>query len=428
MLSGTSQLTVQFSASDAARPLQQVDLFVDGKFFRTLTNIAPAAGNQVKVRIGNQSVSYTVPANATLASIANGLAAALNAPAISNVTRTTALPIGDRVELRYLTTNRPVAPLNLRTAQTGASTPTNFSGPAFGTAIGSAAVVTTLMTPARSGFLDSPVVGQRNCFAIGNASVGTWLRLTVTKTNGAVVTVSVTNSVSGATAVNVLSNLFGLLKAEPALQGADGVVGEDFTVTTATAANFNLLARSPGLKAAGLRIVLSSSSALIVMPTAESTLTANLNDLQPRNHLYLNAGVADLAVVFAFNTATLPDGYHELAAVAYEGSHVRTQTRVTVPVRIQNTPLAATLNLIDFVATNAVTGNYSVQVTANTNNITSITLYSTGGVIGTVSNQAAATFTVVGTNLGVGAHPFYALVQDTFGRRFRTALQTVRFQ
>ena len=35
----------------------------------------------------------------------------------------------------------------------------------------------------------------------------------------------------------------------------------------------------------------------------------------------------------------LPDGYHELAAVAYEGSHVRTQTRATVPVCISNSPL-----------------------------------------------------------------------------------------
>ena len=133
-------------------------------------------------------------------------------------------------------------------------------------------------------------------------------------------------------------------------------------------------------------------------------------------------------VSFSFNTAALSDGDHELTAVAYEGSHVRTQTRAVVPVRIQNTPLTAVLNLVDLAATNVVAGNYSVQVTANTNNIASITLYSTGGVLREANNQAAVTFSVAGTELGVGAHPFYAVVQDALGRRFRTAAQTVRFQ
>ncbi|MGC3961155.1 MAG: TIGR03790 family protein [Verrucomicrobiota bacterium] len=428
ILSGTLQLTVQFTASDAARPLQQVDLFVDGKFFRTLTNIAPAAGNLVNVRIGGQNVNYTVPANATLASVATGLAAALNAPAISNVTKTVALAFGDRVELRQFATNRPIAPLNARVTPGGAPSALNFTGPAFGTTIGSAVALTTTVTPARSSFLDSTANGLRNCAASGSITVGTWLRLSVTKTNGAVVTVGVTNSVSGATAVNVLSNLVALLNAEPALQGPDGVVAEDYSAPTTASANFNLLARSPGLKAAGIKIVFTTSGTLIASPTYEAQLTANLADLQPRNHLYVSAGASNLAVSFAMDTAVLPDGDHELTAVAYEGSHVRTQTRVALPVRIQNTPLTAALNLVDLVATNPVTGSYSVQVTANTNNIASITLYSTGGVLGVVSNQAAATFVVTGTGLGVGKHPFYALIQDALGRRYRTVPQLARFQ
>ena len=427
-LSGTSQLTVQFAASDAARPLQQVDLFVDGKFFHTLTNLAPAAGNQVNVRIGNQSVSYTVPANATLASIATGLAAAMNAPAISNVTKTVALPFGDRVELRQFATNRLPAPLNARVTPGGSAGALNFSGPAFGTTPGSAAALTTALVPARSSFLDSAAYGMRNCAASGSVPVGSWLRLTVTKTNGVVVPVAVTNTVAGTTVATVLSNLVGVLNAAPALQGPDGVRGEDFSAAIPTSANFNLLARSPGLKAAGVKIIFTSSGSLVGSPAFETLLTANLPDLQPRNHLYLNAGAAELTVNFTLDTAALPDGAHELTAVAYEGSHVRTQTRATLPVRIQNTPLTATLSLVDLGATNAVAGNYSVQVTANTNNIASITLYSTGGVLDTVSNQAVATFVVVGRDLGVGAHPLYALVQDTFGRRYRTESRWVRLQ
>jgi uncharacterized protein (TIGR03790 family) len=427
-LTGTPQLTVQFTASDAARPLQQVDLFVDGKFFSTLTNIAPQAGNQVKVRINNQSVSYAVPANATLASIATGLAAALNAPAISNQTRTLALPFGDRLELRYLVTNRPGAPFNLRVAASGSGETPISSGPPFETLTGSAGALTTLMAPARSVFLDSPAYGIRNCALSGTVQVGVWLRLTVTKTNGAVTMIAYTNQTAAASTANVFSNLFQLINAAPELQGPDGVVAEDFTALGVGLPSFNLLARSPGLRAANVRIVFNSSGSLIGTPAAENPLTSNLSDLQPRNHLYLNAGVAGLSVSFPLDTTSLPDGYHELTAVAYEGSHVRTQTRTTLPVRIQNTPLTAVLNLVDLGATNAVTGNYSVQVTANTNNIASITLYSTGGVLGAVSNQPSATFAVAGADLGVGAHPFYALVQDVFGRRYRTGLLVVRFQ
>jgi hypothetical protein len=247
--------------------LQQVDLFVDGKFFRTLTNLAPAAGNQVNVRIGSQSVSYAVPANATLASIATGLAAVLNAPAISNVTKTVALPFGDRVELRQIATNLPPAPLNLRITPGGVASALNFSGPAFGTTIGSATTLTTIVTPARSGFLDSTAHGMRNCAASGSVSVGSWLRLTVTKTNGAAVSVAVTNNVAGATALNVLSNLVAALNAEPALQGPDGVMVEDYPNSTTATANFNLLARSPGLKAAGVKIIFTSSGSLVGSPS-----------------------------------------------------------------------------------------------------------------------------------------------------------------
>ncbi|TSA40505.1 MAG: TIGR03790 family protein, partial [Verrucomicrobiales bacterium] len=88
ILAGTRSLAVQFTAADATRPLQRIDLFVDGKFFQTLTNVTPAAGNQISVRLGNLTINQTVPANATLTSLATSLAATLNSPANSNATRT----------------------------------------------------------------------------------------------------------------------------------------------------------------------------------------------------------------------------------------------------------------------------------------------------------------------------------------------------
>ena len=121
------------------------------------------------------------------------------------------------------------------------------------------------------------------------------------------------------------------------------------------------------------------------------------------------------------------NGFHELTAVAYEGSHVRTQTRTTLPVRFQNTSLNASMTLLDLGSTNSVQGTYHIQVTANTSGISSIQLFSTGGLLDTATAQSAAVFTINGSTLGVGLHPFYALVKTTGGLTFRTQPQWVRF-
>jgi hypothetical protein len=141
----------------------------------------------------------------------------------------------------------------------------------------------------------------------------------------------------------------------------------------------------------------------------------------------VTAGADELRLNYTFDTTAWPDGEHQLTAVAYEGSHVRTQTRASVPIRIQNSALTASLDLAGLAATNPVAGNYPVYVSAQPTNITSITLYSTGGALATVPNQSHAAFTVSGAALGAGIHPFYAVVQDAAGRRYRTATHWRRF-
>ena len=79
VLSGTSMLSVDFSARDGNHPLQQVDLFVDGKYFSTLTNLAPCPGNQLTVTLNGYPITYTVPTNSTVSTVASGLAALINA-------------------------------------------------------------------------------------------------------------------------------------------------------------------------------------------------------------------------------------------------------------------------------------------------------------------------------------------------------------
>ena len=625
VLSGVAPLSVQFSAVRGLT-LRQVDLFVDGEYWQTLTNVPPSAGNLLNVSLNGYPVSYVVPTNASLGQVATGLAAALNAPEVTNLTQVIAIPHGDRVELQALSSNWWAAPLyfddtvggvsnssyrvtylpdtfppqlssvglessgafrlhvdiattlpyiieastNLsgwlpiytnavgglldftdpgaatcpkrfyrvvesvpdpqpwlslggRTnggslilhIDTAASVPyavevsTNLSswtalvtnqpggpmdfvdsyatnaasrfyrtwilptatptfavldGPAgdplvrvddatrpfvvqvstnqtqwlglvtnyvldgvqtiAGSSRGSADALTTFLGASGSRFLNSGAFGRQQYVVLNSSlAAGAYLQLRFTKTNGAVVTVGLTNQTAGGSSTNFASQLYGLINATPALQGADGVVAQDFNL--AGSATFNLCARAPGWLAAGIAVALKKYG-VMVLPSSPGTLTANLGDLRPRNHLYVTAGAGRLSVTFPLDTTTLADGYHELTAVAYEGSDARTQTRATLPVVVQNTALTATMTLLDLPTNAPVQGSYHIQVTATNGSISAITLYSTGGALGTVSNQSTTTFPVNGPSLGVGLHPFYAIVQDPGGNSYRTATQWVR--
>jgi len=195
---------------------------------------------------------------------------------------------------------------------------------------------------------------------------------------------------------------------------------EDLTAGWFSSALFNVRARSPGLGAAALRVSLSGSDSLVLTPDTETALDSNLSDLRSRNHLFVTAGAPRLTVNFTLDTTVLPDGFHELTAVAYEGSSVRTQTRTSLPVQVRNTSLAATIELQPAGASLPVAGSFQIQVVASDPDTSRIDLFSTGGLLVTLSNQPTAVFNVAGSNLGVGLHPFHALVETRSGLRFRT--------
>jgi uncharacterized protein (TIGR03790 family) len=628
-LSGTAQLSAQFAATDGDHPLQQVDLFVDGKYFRTLTNLAPAAGNALTVALNGYPVNYTVLTNSTLAATAAGMTAALNAPAVTNATKVVAFAHGDRIELHDASTNRagepvyftdiappfpfrfyrvislpesstptltvlggdlsggfrlhfespaltPVvlqastnlvtwlplftnllggpfdfvdngaAALPRRFYRAAASLPdtrpkltvlgkggsggfqlrvespnaapyilaastnlvqwtalaTNLAGstllfedsaaPTFPrrfyratvlpqpapdasialvnqsangtlfrvdgasgpfmiqastdlahwtaiytnlsvrkatatttTAKGSASALTSFLSASRETFLDSPANGLQPCLVNGTLQPGTWLQLKVTKANGSHVTVAATNQSFSATIFDLTTALANAINTNLDLQGNDGLVAEDLAGGTFGAGTFNLRTRSSGLLAAGLKVLLRGANSLLLRPIGEVPLNQNLSDLQPRNHLFATAGATNLSLTFALDTTALADGFHDLTAVAYEGSHVRTQTRIFLTVNVRNTPLSATLTALDFTNTAPVQGTYHLQVAANTNNVSAVRLYATGGLLNTVSNQATATFTFNGSSLGAGLHPLYGVVSTSAGKSYRTQTRWV---
>jgi hypothetical protein len=58
--------------------------------------------------------------------------------------------------------------------------------------------------------------------------------------------------------------------------------------------------------------------------------------------------------------------------------------------------------------------------------VTNIVFYSTGGPLATNMNQSSASFSVLGTTLGVGLHPFYAIVSASDGKKYRTETKWIR--
>jgi uncharacterized protein (TIGR03790 family) len=622
ILSGTTNLVVNFNAHDHSRPLQQVDLFVDGVYYTTLTNISPAAGNLLTVSVNGYPISYTVPADATLSTVATGLAASINTA--SAAIQATAAAHGDRIQLEctamnpvaapfyvpvstpegaasanyevnylpdsfppqmtpgslnrsgaytmnvgipgnlphvilastnllnwqpiftndtpglldftdwdstnyparfyriswpepqppqvsapetsagvfkmqveavsgevwaveistdlvnwvsvftnqaggtmdFVDTNAagsprrfyraclvtpPPPPLGMLDVETnltllrvsnatlpytigvstnaGQSTPlaTNFDIGEIQTttasAPGTAGGLSTFLTAAQPQFMASQALGMQSYTAISNLPpTNAWIQFTFIKTNAEMVTIAITNQ-SAENSVALINQMYNAINANPALEGSDGVQAEDF-VPIPGLVSFSLYARSPGLAAAQLQV--QPRCSMLYMTTPQGPLTQNLSDLEPRNHLYVTTGAARLPVTFPLATTNLADGYHELTAVAYEGSDVRTETQTTVPVEIQNSALSATLTLLDVTNSEVpLDGSFQIQVTGNTNNVSLITLFTTGGAFGAATNQSTATFQVAGTNLWSGVHPFYAIVQTASGLQYRTQTQWI---
>ena len=423
LLSGSTNLSLLATGNDAKHPVQQVDLFLDGKFLQTVTNIPPRTNNVVSLTLNGAFTNYTIPAGASLKSIVSNLVLRLNQTAFSNATRVVASAHGDRIELRSLDITR-----------SGSQTPLTVSN-----SIGTATALTTFLSASGASLLDTVARGLRSYTitnsAATNPAVGAFLRLTAIKTNGQTVIISVTNNVNGATFSQLAHSFFNAVNSDPGLTGTDGVdvedlvMHEDFPFNFSAndhSGDFDVHPRAPGWPESQIRVRFTASTGISFNPSTTNTLDANVTDLQPRGHLYVTAGLTNLPLTFSFNTTTQADGFHELTAVAYEGSHVRTQNRASQTVRIQNSTLGATFTTLLGAINTTLNTTLQFLVVANTNLISKIELFSTGGSLSNVTGLASAVFLVPGTNLGLGLHPFYAVVTATSGKQYQTETKWIR--
>ncbi|MGA4644506.1 TIGR03790 family protein [Limisphaera sp. 4302-co] len=410
---GLAALRWHFVAAAEDRPVGRVDLFVDGRFRRTLWERGPGGGNRVELTVLGHRIEYTVPDGATLAEVALGLAEEINRSEHTNATGVIAEAVGDRLLLRSVTPGRP-----------GSQTPVSVV-----TGAGDGAEKTIWARVAQPVFVDSSARGYRvfrvrNLVGPGHA-LG--LSLRVTRAGGPDVTVTVNNPAETNTA-GLVAALVHAVNQHPELQGPDGVVAEDYdSEWDGSAAAFALRTRMPGwADAAAWSASLTATGAVTVEPAGTHTLEENLSDLQPRNHVYLAAGVTNLMLEFAWDTTAEADGWHECVAVAYEGTHVATQGHLRRWLRVDNSGRKA--DLIPLVAgpLTRLETTLRWRVTVESGPAARVELRSTGGTWGAQTNVTSAEFTVSGPELGAGLHPFAALIIWPDGTRYQTEVHWVR--
>jgi len=413
LLTGLTNLSLAMEASDPTHPLEQVDLFVDGQWWRTATNLPPAPGNLLDVTINGHTMGYQVPVGASIKDVASGITTLINKPANTNATKVLAFAYGDRIELQ-----------SIDRTKLGEQVPVSVSN-----SLGSATALTTSISASLPEFLDTVAFGLGSFLVLGSPDTTTllttnsFLQCVVTKVNSSRVTIGVTNTTGTLTVTDMGTQLFNLINANVALQGQDGVTAQDFVINYTPppdAFQFNLVPNTVGWNAAQIRVALTGSPEFRIQGSLSGRLDDNLSDLRPRNHLYVTAGVTNLVLTFGLDTTLLANGYHSLSAVAYEGTHIHTQTPLSQTVQVQNDSLSAAFALNNTGTNIDLGGVLQFTVVANTNNVSSIQLFSTGGLINSVLNQTSASFSVAAASLGAGLHPFYALVTTSAGTQYRT--------
>ena len=85
-------------------------------------------------------------------------------------------------------------------------------------------------------------------------------------------------------------------------------------------------------------------------------------------------------------------------------------------MQFRNTALSAAFTALAA----AANGDLQFAIAANAANIALIELFSTGGCVAAATNQPAAELAAPAATLGVGLHPFYAVVTDAGGQQYQT--------
>lgn len=407
VVTGSTNLQLVGAARDAARPVDRIEVYLDGVLAGVATNLPPTPGNQVSITLNGTARTYTVAAGDDLFAVARGITAQVNNPPDI---RFTAESAGDRVQV-------------VQDAR-GVAGETNQYVAA--TSIGTAAEKTLFAWAPATNLLETAYPARQRVTLTGTPVSGDVLRAVVTNLNGQ----SITNEAiagTGDSAQTVLQALANAVNADINLQDTAGVelkyVGTDefgtlegwFVARTNTWNSYNLYLV--------LRVINQPGSSLA--GTYAGRFVSNTDVMSARGQVLLASGRTNLAAGYTLDTTGLADGPHSLEVVAYEGTAVRTQGRATIPFVVDNNAITCTVAQPG-PNSNILLGRpvTTVVEAASGGTITQAALYVEGKLLA-ASNSAPCQFIWDSAAYGAGVIGVQALAHDDLGGAAWSGLRSV---
>lgn len=324
-VSGNVLLSATGTVAGADGGVDRIDLYIDGVFHAVMGRRDPGALNVVTATVGGVTRSYTVQPGDTVADVASGLAAALNANPPLVPVRASAS--GDRVMLRQKT---------LGESGTGIAYSVSAT-------IGSATQLGVMAWAAGDALADSSFHAFATSQVFGTVASGDVFRVVVTTRDGLVVTNEVVAD-TGWNARTVMQELRAAVNSHPDLVGSNGVFAGRYASNpyAGNVADLAFHARTPGWSGATQSVTLSET-AVSANFFGGGLFNDNTNVLTARGMIYLSAGSAELGAAYTLATTNLPDGPHELRVVAHRGDGPGSQGHLVRTIRVKNHDLTCAI-------------------------------------------------------------------------------------
>ena len=319
VVAGIVTVEVYSAASSPRRPCGAVDYYVDDLFVETITNITPAAWNEVQLSVEGARYTYVVAKGDSLYDVVAGLARrVVNRNPMLNAT-----PYADRLML-----------MDGRIGKPGTSTPYRIEvrqglGP-------KPSLRAWTLTPT---FLDGEYRARKYLPLRGIANEGDVVQCVFSLYGGNTTTTRV-EATEGEDAYLVLSRFAEVINADPVLRGTNGVQATDLKGGGENA-EFSLAAREAGPQGAGITIKYMVTPAgkdggLGTVVNYEGRLKDTMDLLSSRGMIQFACGKEELETSFTIDTTEYPDGPHTLRVVTRDGTAVQTQGHLLLPLVFRN--------------------------------------------------------------------------------------------
>lgn len=400
----SNTLTVQVSATSSRpnRPVYRMDLFLDGIFHHTLSNLTLPVGDRVTATINGNSYSYTVLPGDTLADVAAGLAANISDTGV------TARASGDRVELIQNALGAP------GTGITYSATTTNIFGHQ---------PVLCAWTPGTN-FAETTFPARQQLVAWGPVDSGDVLRIAITRLDGQTFTNSVVAAGSDST-TSLLSRLVQTVNNDTNLQDASGArmwfSGSTWNSSRPNEVEAFVESRTNTFE--GYNIYINYEVVGLSGDNYSGHPESNSDVLGARGTIFLAQGSTSLSSALVLDTTELADGPHELAFVAYDGTAIRNQGILRLPFTASNHSISCSIERpgrAEFFAWGSLV---TVQVSATSaGGVTGVDLLVEGKLYASTS-AVPAEFVWDTTGFGAGLVGLQARALDNLGA---SALSTVK--